>query len=771
MLLHIVSRLRSLLCSRRTGVWVVVCALATIVIPSAHCLGQDFLEQLGSSQAADDPPNVMTLLARSDFLDSLHLNQGQRDQIAKILADQKTAEEQLQASHDEQLKAVTSIGDRLRKRAELRAEMRNQMEPKLLAVGKALRGLLDEQQLSAMDEKLSSTAGDSDSVSDANSNSESSTSADRDRSTSRPTDRSRREWIVDTSEAKASFAINDQDNVEQAQADTATSDRPASRIAFNFHNAPWPDVLKLFTDAAKLNLNLRDVPAGTFTYYDQQQYTPLEALDIMNRFLLQDGYLLVPHDRFLTVLDVQKGIPPNLVKTVSPVELANRGDTEYLRVAFALGDREASEAAEEVRGLLGPQGKVVPLVSANSIVVSDITANLLHVKQLLEPPPKVEDSDRMFRSFHLVYINASVAEEIVGSLFGSQTGMKNVSEAGGGSSRRSGGSRDDFRAEMRERFFGGSSRGRGGGDSSSSRGSSAEAGSGTVKLSIDPRTNTLLVTSTAAEMKLIEEIVKSLDVPPGQQSTLGSLATNEPYLQVYELNTANSSEVAKTLTVLHPGMVINEDGRADRIHIWADAASHREIAIHIRQLDGAIAGEVIAIIDLDGHNAYDVSTKLTALYKNDASGAPTIELDPSGRGLMIRGNASQIAQIRSLVDQLGAGDPYDSQQAVRLVPISSSNSAYLQQTIGALYPQITIVKSEQTAENSSTSRDRSRDRGSSSEDAERAERIRRYMEMRARYGGFGRDYGRGDSGRGGSDRGRGGSDRGGGDRGRGGRDR
>jgi type II secretory pathway component GspD/PulD (secretin) len=226
---------------------------------------------------------------------------------------------------------------------------------------------------------------------------------------------------------------------------------------------------------------------------------------------------------------------------------------------------------------------------------------------------------------------------------------------------------------------------------------------------------------------------------------------------VYELNTASASEVAKTLTVLHPGMVINEDGSAKRIHIWADAESHREIATHIRQLDGAIAGEVIAIIGLDGQNAYDVSAKLASLYEDDAAGAPAIELDPSGRGLMIRGNVSQIAQIRSLVDQLGAAGPYQSQQTMRLVPVSSSSSAFVQQAIGALYPQVTVTRSEQpeSSSTSSTSRGGDRGRNRSSEDAERAARIQRFMEMRARFGGFGRgpSDGRGNSGRDGRGRG------------------
>ena len=755
--LIITCYLKSVLPGGRAGLFALASFQAIGLILCANCSAQDFFGQSAASPQSEEPATIMTLMAQPALLDDLQLNQGQRDQIAKILTDLQTAKEQLQASHDEQLKSVTSIRDRLRKRAELRAEMRTEIDPKQKDVERALRELLNANQIGLLEEKLASNGGGN--------SSDPTTSERRDQQPKQSASPRPQTPVVRSPDAKASFALEGQENGEKTQANATVGENAVTRVAFNFHQAPWTDVLRLFADSANLNLNLRDTPPGTFTYYDRQQYSPREALDIMNRFLLQDGFLMVPHDRFLTVLDAKKGIPPNLVETVSPEELSARGDTEYLRAAFGLGDREATAAAEEIRGLLGPQGTVVPLTSANSIVVSDITENLARVKLLLEPPPKVEDTDRTFRSFPLLHIDAPSAAEIVRSLFGLQVGLNNVSEAGSrNSSRNSGGSRDSRRDAVREFFSGrgGPGGGRGGRDESSRGGDSRSAATqpavSAAKVAVDLRTNSLLVTASAAEMKLIEDIVKSLDVPPNQQQGFGGVANNEPYLQVYELNSADASEVAKTLTVLHPGMVINEDGRAKRIHIWADAQSHREISSHIRQLDGAIAGEVIAIVGLNGQNAYDVSTRLTALYKEDEAGAPAIELDPSGQGLMIRGNASQIAQIRSLVDQLGTADALDSQQTVRLVPVSTSSSDYLQQAIGALYPQVTVTTSEQTeSSNESSSRGRDRGRGNSDENSERAERIRRFMEMRSRFGGFG-DGGRG-SGRGGEGRGRG--DRGG----------
>jgi type II secretory pathway component GspD/PulD (secretin) len=287
-------------------------------------------------------------------------------------------------------------------------------------------------------------------------------------------------------------------------------------------------------------------------------------------------------------------------------------------------------------------------------------------------------------------------------------------------------------------------------------------------VAVDLRTNSLLVTATALEMKLVEEIVEAIDVNPDEAGAAAGTAraATEPFLKVYELNTADAQEVAKTLGVLHPGMVVNEDGRAKRIHIWATADKHREIEEHIRQLDGATAGEMVVILPLVGLNPYDVSTTLTSLYAGARTGTPTVQVDPAGFGLIVRGSVVQISQIRSLIGQMADQGPSNSQKAARIVPVSSSGrSAFVQQAIGSLYPQVTISTTAAPRTSTSTTSagngfGRNGSSSSSTEDAERQERMRRFTEFRERlFGGFGssRDGGGGPDSRGGSSNSGGGS--------------
>jgi hypothetical protein len=127
----------------------------------------------------------------------------------------------------------------------------------------------------------------------------------------------------------------------------ATGDSPAGAggadarngdvtLSFNFRYAPWADVLKLFAEAAGLTLDLNDVPPGTFNYYDEKTYTVTEALDVLNGYLLPKGYVLIRRDRFLVSLNIDPGIHPALLPTITVDDLPKRGQNELLIVDVPL---------------------------------------------------------------------------------------------------------------------------------------------------------------------------------------------------------------------------------------------------------------------------------------------------------------------------------------------------------------------------------------------------------------------------------------------------
>jgi type II secretory pathway component GspD/PulD (secretin) len=429
---------------------------------------------------------------------------------------------------------------------------------------------------------------------------------------------------------------------------------PVKEMSFNFRYAPWTDVLTLFAEAAGLTLDLNAVPPGSFNYRDNRKYSPTEALDVLNGYLIQKGFILVRRNEFLVVVNIDNGIPPNLVPTVTLEELPTRGRNELMSVIMPLVGMTAEEAATESRELLGPQGKVVALNKANKIVVTDIGSNLQRVHGLLSG---IEvEGDKIFRKFELEHISVLDADAVVRDLFGlGARGVENVS----GSS----GSRYDPRSR-----YGSSS-------SSSSRdprySTPAPADpNAVVTIAIDERTNSLLVTASPANILIVEEAIEAVDLPPLEG--FASRSNREPYLEVYQLETADAMEVTKTLNVMYPGTILNEDGRTRRIHIKATQDQHREIATTIRQLDGIGAGaSQMAVIPLGRMDAYTATTSIQSLFLGDGDSAPVVQPHPSDNALIVRGSNEQVTQIKLLVTQLepGEGGGYGGEGKLRTIPL------------------------------------------------------------------------------------------------------
>ncbi len=444
---------------------------------------------------------------------------------------------------------------------------------------------------------------------------------------------------------------------DAAGGEKSKGDEPA--VSFQLQNAPWEFVLREFGRKAGYTLQLLDIPPGTLTYADRKTYTPDEALDILHGYLLQEGFVMVKRDRFLVVLNVDKRpIPPNLIPNVAPEDLAKRGSNELVNVIMPLQNAEADDVAEEIKALLGPQGKVVPLPTSNAIDVTDTAATVKRVHRLVQNIAAGEE-DLKFKKFPLKHINAEDAAYLVQSQLGVGTGVTNVSAA---------------QEYSRDPRFRGSS-------SSSSRSSSSSQSSAPgTQVTPDLRTNSLLVTATTDTLALVEEMITSIDVGENADGQPLSAGRGKPYLKVYSLESADAREVAKTLDAVRPGVVINEDGRARRIHIKATESEHKEIEEIIRQLDGAGGGaQQVAVIPLADLDPIGAAATLRSLFVSDGDAGPVIEADSYGMRLMIRGTFDQVTQVKTLLAQLGEDGTGQSNGTgrggtVRNIPLGGRNA-------------------------------------------------------------------------------------------------
>ena len=270
------------------------------------------------------------------------------------------------------------------------------------------------------------------------------------------------------------------------------------------------------------------------------------------------------------------------------------------------------------------------------------------------------------------------AETIVRELFGmGPRGVQNVSAAAGGDTRSTSRFQSGFSRGGDSRFggrgFDPRSAGRGTNPAQpTSRSTSTASSSGPVQVTSDDRTNSLLVKASQEHMKIVEEAIEAIDVSSDELDGARVVKQpGEPYLEVYQLSTADAQEVSKTLTVMFPGSVINEDGRARRLHIHGTPELHQEISAVIRRLDGQGGGIQVAAVPLGRLDAYTATSTLQSLFLADGTSAPTILPDPTGRGLLVKGTADQVTQIKLVLTQMDPSASGGSRQGgnVRSIPL------------------------------------------------------------------------------------------------------
>ena len=94
---------------------------------------------------------------------------------------------------------------------------------------------------------------------------------------------------------------------------------------------------------------------GSFTYSDPNAFSPDEAIDRINLFLLPQGYALVRSGALISVISL--GDPrsmqqlDSLAKLVTTDELAELNDHDVVKCLFKLGELKAEDAVDELSAL------------------------------------------------------------------------------------------------------------------------------------------------------------------------------------------------------------------------------------------------------------------------------------------------------------------------------------------------------------------------------------------------------------------------------------
>ena len=426
----------------------------------------------------------------------------------------------------------------------------------------------------------------------------------------------------------------------------AAAAKPAAdgRLTFSFRYQPWPEVLDWFAQQAGLSLLMESPPPGTFNYTDTRSYSPTEALDVLNGVLLTKGFTLVRHGKMLVLVNLEDGVPPNLVPDIPLDQLDKVGEYELVRVLFPVWNMTPEQAAGEVQPLLGPQGKVITLPQAREIQVTETGGRLRTIRSIVNAVEQPDLGTAGMREFTLKYLSFEAAMPTIRQMLGIPAEAFTTPD-------------------------------------------------GSVQITKSATGDKLLFRGTAQQAARLTEVLHLIDVPEAATGINGA-----PQLEVYSVSSADPDAVVKVLqTILHndPNVVLTADKDAGHVIAFAPPPLQKTIKATIGQLQQeAKQVDVINLTNVDPQVAVLAINKLFGSQTDQPDPkAPRVDADITTRSLMVRGTSAQVEQIRNLLRKLGESDEDGTvastkQEHVRLLPLTASQARAAMTQIEQIWPTV-----------------------------------------------------------------------------------
>ncbi|MBX3418060.1 MAG: hypothetical protein KF851_10690 [Pirellulaceae bacterium] len=401
------------------------------------------------------------------------------------------------------------------------------------------------------------------------------------------------------------------------------------KLRFNFSSPKWEDVLRWFARQSDLSLVMGNVPSGDFNYSDNREYTPAQAIDLLNSILLTKGFTLVRRDKLLILVEIKDGIPDEIVPRVSMTELEKRGIYEIVTVMFSLGDKPVEAVQAEIRPVLGSYGKMALLPNSRQLLVTETVGKLRAISLLIESvpspqkPPERQEKPKEpseVRSYPLGKLEPTATITALNQL-----------------------------------------------------------APGAI-ISSDTTTGRIVVYGPISQLDLVKAYLGQLDISPDE-------VPDAPRVQTYELQGKfGEQQLLEQLAIAVPQAKFSFDVTNGRLVALATTGQHRSIRDTLRQLglvSATTTGQSVQVFALRRANPTVVTEIVTAVSPRAA-----VRADATTSTVVVRAEEAELAIIRQLIEQLeSSSSRVEDQLTLRSFPLERMPPTDFITALQGLVPQ------------------------------------------------------------------------------------
>ncbi len=443
------------------------------------------------------------------------------------------------------------------------------------------------------------------------------------------------------SEQVASEQVASESNLENpTTSDTLSLPADEIKLRFAFSGAPWREVLRWLAEEAGLALHVGELPVGSFTYSDPDEFTVDQAISRVNLFLIPQGYGVVKRGSLLSVISLAD--PRSLQQldalavSTTIAELNKYSSHEILKCHIPIGDLNVEDVLAELRPLMLMTSPVV-LPRSKQIIVTDTMAKVASVVSVVESL-KVPVVEQVVKRFDLKHVDVSAVMAVAAPHIGVPAGQMEGVE---------------------------------------------------INVSSDVGGKILFVTGTPEKVAKLQSLIEVLDLqmpepPSAMEMTLRSHTVTGDNLQaVYD--------VLQTV-LAGKSLRLSMQPTTNSIVALADTESHRVIEQTIQEMQ-APAIE-FAVVELGSLDPYFTLNLIDEMFAGQSSASdsrrdrddtdsvpapPKVDADPGNRRLFVRGTAQQIDQVKQLVAGLKPSDAsaQASEETVRVLPLQGQQRSQI----------------------------------------------------------------------------------------------
>lgn len=446
------------------------------------------------------------------------------------------------------------------------------------------------------------------------------------------------------------------------------------RVAFEFRNQPWVDLVQWLAEISDLPLDWLELPGDRVNLRSPGRYTVEETRDLFNRYLLARGYTLLEIDGGLTVAKTET-INPAIVPRVAAADLVSLPPHTFARTSLDVGWLSADKLSEELTPMISSNGKLTALTTTNRIEAMDAAINLRQIAQLLEQERSSASLEALAPEFKLRHLSAEEAKRMLEQFLGVE--------------KKEPAPLTPQQIQMMQQMR-----------NQNPNGMPQQEAKAEISIVANVRQNSVIIRAPADRTAIAMEFLKRIDVPSESMASLADIQTRVQVFRLASLDPEKLIEIVSEMNVLEPTTRIRTDKDNNALIVSGSAADRYIIDSLIKRLDGS--GRSFEVLPLRRLDPVEVAESISFLMgqkddEEDQSSSrryyygfygreqeeenPTDEFRVAAntryRQVLLWANEQEMEEVRSLLIKLGElPPPGGSRNTVRVIDASATPETY-----------------------------------------------------------------------------------------------